>query len=112
MTLQPVEPRVYVLSVHNKTDHEQKIRLLSGSACIELNSVRSLRTRCNETFDCTVTLKEADLNLRYPKLSIVLGNRGISLTNTLREERVFHLLLPVTLYNYCSFSRVDWAAMQ
>jgi hypothetical protein len=44
-----------------------------------------------------------DLNLRYPIVSVLMGNHGISLTNSNSNDKAFHIPLPITLLNYCSF---------
>ena len=101
VSLQPNEFCSYTLAIHNKTDSEQKIRLLPGSPCVELEGSRTFKTPSHTVFECIVNIVNPDLNLRHPRISVVLGNRGISLTNTAQQEKAFHIYLPITLLDLC-----------
>lgn len=53
----------------------------------------------------TLNFEKFDLNLRYPIVSIVIGNQRISLTNNTLHERNVNLALPLTLLDFCTVYR-------
>jgi hypothetical protein len=46
-----------------------------------------------------VKLGVPDLNMRYPTVSIIIGNHGISLISSV-NEKIFNIPLPITLLDY------------
>lgn len=91
------------MGIQNRSGQDQKIKLVSGhySIIIEGEKAKKIASMAAAEFD--IKAVKIDLNLRYPVVSVLVGNHGISLTNPSSNDKVFHIPLPITLLNYCSF---------